>query len=111
MTPAAKTIIADIARECGLEPYQFIDARSRRPKFVRARIKVAKRLRAIGYSASRIGAVIGREHSTVLFYLGGLARKPKPEHRRLISGAESCTCHFIGAGTHHVDGCKQGRIQ
>lgn len=22
-----------------------------------------------------------------------------------ISGSESCTCHFLGAGTHHIPGC------
>jgi hypothetical protein len=41
-----------------------------------ARLVVAKLLWRRGYSSPRIGGMLGHDHTTILFYVGKLAKKP-----------------------------------
>lgn len=78
MTPQAREIIMEVARRRGVDP-EMIASKCRRSKIFYARIEVAKRLDERGYSTSRIGAVLGHDHTTVVYYLGRAQKRPKPE--------------------------------
>jgi hypothetical protein len=66
------------ARRCGVEPADILSYR--RAKFlVRERIAITRQLDARGYSSTRIGAILHRDHSTVLFYLGRGAKSPRTD--------------------------------
>lgn len=69
MTPQARAIIKEIAELRGIDPLLIV-GRCRKVKVFRARVEVAKRLRARGYSSPRIGEMLNKDHSTVLYYLG-----------------------------------------
>lgn len=81
MTPQARQIIREVAADRGLHPLQIV-SKSRIRKVFRARIEVAKRLHARGYSSPRIGAILGHDHTTIVYYLGRARRRPKPEPPR-----------------------------
>lgn len=78
MTPQARQIIREVAAECRVEPLKII-GKCRSAPVVHARIEVAKRLVARGYSTPRIGQILGKDHTTILFYLGNGKKKPTPE--------------------------------
>ena len=81
MTPQARAIIREVAALRGVDPYKII-GHCRRDKMVRARIEVARLLDACGYSTPRIGAILNKDHSTIVFYLGRGKKKPtKPRWR------------------------------
>lgn len=77
MTPQARQIIREIAKEHGVDPAR-ITGRCRVQRVFRARVEVAKRLRERGYSTTRIGAILNLDHTTIVFYLGSGKRKPSP---------------------------------
>lgn len=64
---AARQILREVAIEHRLNRDEIL-GRLRWPEFVAARIDVAHRLRERGYSMPRIGAVLGRHHSTIIYY-------------------------------------------
>jgi tRNA nucleotidyltransferase (CCA-adding enzyme) len=78
MTPQARQIIRDVAAEHCVDPMK-IAGKCRSAPVVHARIEVAKRLVARGYSTTRTGQILGKDHTTILFYLGNGKRKPAPE--------------------------------
>lgn len=79
MTPQARQIIREVAAKRGLHPLQIV-SKSRTRRVFRARVEVAERLYARGcYSSTRIGALLGQDHTTIVYYLGRAKRKPKPE--------------------------------
>ena len=81
MTPQARAVIREIAALRGIDPGRIIGY-SRKEKIFRARIEVARALDARGYSTPRIGAILNKDHSTIVFYLGRGKKKPtKPRWR------------------------------
>lgn len=86
-------IILDVIHRRGVTRDELM-SRSRRAAFVDARVEIAQRLAEIGFSYSRIGKILDRDHSTVCFWLnrrkGG--RLPtnlspiSPDVRNLIEG-------------------------
>jgi hypothetical protein len=93
MTPQARKIIKEVAEAYGIPP-SFITSRRRKDRVVQARAEVAKRLRAMNYSSPRIGAMLGRDHTTILYYLGNGTRKlivvPPRWHRPHIRYLAAC---------------------
>lgn len=77
MTPYAISIIKRVAGMHGVDPAD-ITRPNRTQKVFRARVVVAKLLDRRGFSSPQIGAILNHDHTTILFYLGKLARKPKP---------------------------------
>jgi hypothetical protein len=78
MTPQARQIIREVAAEHRVDPMKII-GKCRSVPVVHARVEVSKRLEARGYSTNRIGEVLGKDHTTILFYLGRGKKKPTPE--------------------------------
>ena len=81
MTPQARAIIREIAALRGVDPYKII-GHSRKEKLFRARIEVARALDARGYSTPQIGMILGKDHSTIVFYLGRGQKKPSKQRWR-----------------------------
>ena len=75
MPPSARTAILQAAADHGVDAV-LLAAPSRRTKIVRARLAAARALDALGYSSPRIGHFLNHDHSTILFYLGKLKKKP-----------------------------------
>lgn len=75
MPPQARTIIEMVATERGVDPHKIVSP-CRVKKIYRARIEVARRLDARGYSTTRIGAILNHDHTTIVFYLGRGKKKP-----------------------------------
>lgn len=79
MTPVARQIIDEVAAYYSV-PADSITAPCRKKRVVLARIEVAKRLHGKGgphYSAANIGRMLGHDHTTILFYLGKMDRRPR----------------------------------
>lgn len=77
MTPQAREIIRNIAMLHGVDAALILSA-CRKQKVFRARMAVAKQLYARGYSTSRIGAILNKDHTAIVFYLGRAKKKPSP---------------------------------
>ena len=77
MTPQARAIIREVAASRVVTLAKLI-GRCRSARVVHARVEVAKRLRARGYSTPRIGAILNKDHTTIVFYLGTGKKKPMP---------------------------------
>lgn len=77
MTPQARAIIREVAATCAVAPANIF-TRCRTRAAVHARIEIAKRLRARGYSMPQIGRVLNRDHTTIVYYLGGAKRTVAP---------------------------------
>lgn len=75
MTPQARMIILEVAAARGIAPIKLV-TKCRSSRVVQARIEVAKRLVARRYSSTKIGAILNKDHTTILFYLGWLKKKP-----------------------------------
>jgi len=76
MTPLAHQIIQDVAAAWGVNP-ELVAGKCRRKRLVCARIDAVKRMKAAGYSPTKIGRQLGQDHTTILFYLGRKkGRKP-----------------------------------
>jgi hypothetical protein len=79
MTPQAREIIREVGALRGLNPLAII-GKSRNKRLMFARVEIAKRLVARGYTTTRIGAVLNRDHTTIVFYLErGCKRPSKPK--------------------------------
>jgi hypothetical protein len=107
-TPQAREIIREVAKAYGICPLRIVSTcrRSSLPAYY-ARIEVAKRLRARGYSMYRIGAILNRHHSTVLYYLGKAHRKAAPPRWRRPRIRFLKSVLSISAWEKHGDRCKQ----
>jgi len=77
MTPQARAIIREVAATCAVAPANIF-TRCRTRAAVHARIEIAKRLRARGYSTPQIGRVLNRDHTTIVYYLGTAKRTVAP---------------------------------
>lgn len=77
MTPQARAIIVEVARSFRVEPAK-ISSVGRKQALVLARVEVARRLDARGYSTSKIGTILQRDHTTIVYYLGRGKRAQKP---------------------------------
>lgn len=76
MTPAADTIINEVATKHGVDR-DLLVRRCRIRKVFRARVEAAQRLSVeLKYSTPQIGRLLGHDHTTIVFYLGRLERKP-----------------------------------
>lgn len=92
MTPQARQIIGEIAALRGV-PLPLLTGRCRRYCVVSARIEIALKLNARGYSTTRIGMILQRDHTTIVYYLGRgkrhAARRrwraPKVRHLRWLT--------------------------
>jgi hypothetical protein len=71
--PRWRKILREVAIKWELQPDDVL-GRSRSPRPVAARKELCRRMRhELGWSLSRIGEKIGRDHTTVLHNLGGRA--------------------------------------
>ena len=72
ITPAKEKmrheIILDVLHRHGVTRDELM-SRSRREKYVDARVEIASRLADLGFSYNRIGKILDRDHSTVAFWL------------------------------------------
>jgi hypothetical protein len=81
MPPRAKAALREIAELRGVSILK-IGNKCREARVFRARIEVAKRLIEIGYSSPRVGQILRHDHTTILYYIGVLNRKPsRPKWR------------------------------
>ena len=86
-------IVLDVLHRRGVTMDELL-SKSRREKFVDARAEIASRLADLGYSYSKIGKILERDHSTVAFWLnhrkgGRLPQNITPiaaDIRRFIEG-------------------------
>ncbi len=67
MYEAAKGIAKRICKDCDVD-FPDVIGPVRSKKLVEARKKIASVLRGKGFSYPEIGAVINRDHSSVMFY-------------------------------------------
>lgn len=82
MTPQARQIISMVAAWRGVDPRKIVGP-CRNRRVVLARMEIARQLDARGYSTSRIGAILNKDHTTIVFYLGRGKKKPaKPRWRK-----------------------------
>lgn len=88
MTPYARSIIKRVAGMHGVDPAD-ITRPNRTKKVFRARVVVAKLLDRRGYSSPRIGEMLNHDHTTILFYIGRLARKPTKPKPSMVKIAKS----------------------
>lgn len=72
MSPRAATYIAEAARLHGV-PVSDVLSRSRGPAY-QARLRVMHALDREGWTCTQIGQALHRDHTTVLYGLGRLAR-------------------------------------
>lgn len=72
------TVLEMVETETGITAEQMYKAR-RYGEVVLARIAVAKRLRALGYSLTQIGTVLNKDHTSVIYYL----KQPVPKRYKL----------------------------
>lgn len=109
MTPRARAIIRQVAAACGVSPKRIV-SRERTDAVVYARMEVARRLDGFGYSSSRIGEMLCRDHTTILFYLGrGKKPPPQPRWKRPTISHLNCFCQqcsFPGETFGLVDACE-----
>ena len=73
MTPSQ--IIRETSLKHGIGSTE-VTSQCRSDRVVRARIEIAHELSARGYSPSRIGMMLNKDRSTVVFYLGRTKREP-----------------------------------
>lgn len=66
-----------VASECGTTP-EMVRGVRKDPAARRARLRAVDEMRAFGASTLEIGRAIGRDHTTVLYYLGRLPGKLPP---------------------------------
>jgi hypothetical protein len=93
MTPRVREIIKTVASERGV-PVLSIVSHCRIGKVYRARMEVAKRLDACGYGSSQIGRLLHHDHTTILFYLGRIQKRPAQEKWRAPRVRHlNCFCH------------------
>ena len=99
MTPAAKTIIRDVAREHGVS-FEDIMGPSRNRNCVRPRKAAMSRIRAeLGYSYPQIGRLFNRDHSTVMWATrGGRLRGEMTieDRRRQLAEDAAARGHAMG---------------
>jgi hypothetical protein len=94
MTPQALVIIGEVAASSLVAPAKLV-GRCRSARVVHARIEVAKRLRDRGYSTPRIGQVLKKDHTTIVFYLGLGKKKPTPlQWRKPRIAHLNCYCRL-----------------
>jgi len=82
MPQAVRAALAQAATRQGV-PVTAILGRGRQPQVVAARREVCHLLRARGWSQTRIGRALGRDHTTVLRFL----RQPAPNARAPRTGS------------------------
>lgn len=80
MSDHARAIVWNVAVKRNVPPCDIVSPR-RTARIIRARVDVLKQLAARGiYSTNQLGALLGLDHSTVLYHLGRLkGRVPTPE--------------------------------
>jgi len=74
MTPQAHQIIREVCTHYDVHP-EWIASRRRGCKLPQARIDITRRLHASGCPTARISEIIGRDRTTILYYLGHLQKK------------------------------------
>jgi chromosomal replication initiation ATPase DnaA len=70
--PGWRSIVDDITRRHGTTYARVIAKGPRRNATLVVRVEIARALRAEGWSSPRIGRLLNRNHTTVLWYLGTL---------------------------------------
>ena len=81
MIAVVRNIVDEIAEEFGTTP-ELILGKCRAHLLMQARVEVAKRLDARGWSSKQIGRVLNRDHTTIIFYLGRGKKKPSKVYWR-----------------------------
>jgi chromosomal replication initiation ATPase DnaA len=69
----ASRLAFDVSRALGVVP-EVVFAENRDRRSTMARAEVARRLRDLGWSYPRIGAVLGRHHTSVMYLVKETAR-------------------------------------
>ena len=77
MPEQARAIILETAAQHSIDVSNVV-RRCRIKAVYRARVEIAKRLSARGYSTSQIGRFLNHDHTTIVFYLGNAKKKPAP---------------------------------
>lgn len=75
MTPFVRDIVCEAATR-HMVSLKLLLSPCRSQKLLFIRIEIAKTLRVHGYSMSKIGRALRRDHTTVIYYLGNGSRKP-----------------------------------
>lgn len=84
MNMRQRQILQQLADESGYSVEEIL-GRERTQPLVVLRIEAARRLRTLGYSMPTIGKVLGRDHSTITYYLGKIRkRQPSPVLKGLL---------------------------
>jgi hypothetical protein len=99
MTPQMAAIIEDVARECGVDQSLILKRKVRKNatgQVLFARVQVAKRMRAAGYSMIQIGDALFRDHSTIVYYLHRYKPRKPAWHKPVIYHLR---CHGCGLCT------------
>jgi hypothetical protein len=74
-------IICEVALKHGVGSTE-VTSQCRSDRVVRARIEIAHELSALGFSPSRIGMMLNKDRSTIVFYLGRTKREPSIKLQR-----------------------------
>ena len=75
MTPYAVLVIEQVAAKHAVDPSQIL-SRSRVTRLLAARVEIAQRLTAERcYSTAKIGKILGRDHTVIVYYLGRANKK------------------------------------
>ena len=77
MSPQARAIVKEVSARWRVNP-KLVASQCRLKRVFYARVEAARLLDARGYSSTRIGAALGQDHTTIIYYLGRAKRKPKP---------------------------------
>jgi hypothetical protein len=75
MPPRARAIILETCALRGIAVEKIVN-KCRIRKVCYVRIEIARALKACGYTSPQIGRFLRKDHTTILFYLGVLKRKP-----------------------------------
>jgi len=76
MSPAARQIFKEVLSRHQLTEEE-VTSKSHRDFMVLARIEIANRLRSeLKYSYAKIGQLLNRDHTTIIFYCGRMKQKP-----------------------------------
>lgn len=87
MTPFVRQTLDDVAKLRGITVKMLVGSR-RLQHLVHARADVAKRLYAHGYTAPQIGAILNRDHSTILYAIGRGKKRLRPEPEKVPNGVQ-----------------------
>jgi hypothetical protein len=82
LVPFGRRTVLEVAQERGIDARLIVGACRFQEVFL-ARVEVAERLHAHGYTSVLIGKILKKDHSTILYYLSG-RRKRRTKAMQII---------------------------